>query len=903
MHEMNRIRCTRKQLGRVFYMPLRRLLACVAIFICIGVSYDKARAGIGDEKVVVFKFDVQGEKSLPGLSTSLQDRLAEQLADMGIDVVDTLLANQYAPRPPAVERLREIARQLGARWAIGGVATQIGKALSIDVTIVDVTGKKSAAYVYAVARDANMLGPALQSITKGVRNKIGGYVEVYAVKVQGNRRIEPDAILAVISTKKGDALDYEKLDRDLRAIYKMGYFKDVKVEIRDAPGGKEVIFHVMEKPSIGQIVFEGNKHVDKDDLKKEIGISLYSIYNPYEVKQSVNRLKEYYRQKGYYAVEIQSEVDPLPNNEVLVRYKIRENEKVYIKKIQFVGNKKFSDDDLKDLMKTKERGFFSWLSKSGVLDRKKLEFDVQKINSFYHNHGFAKAKVGEPKITYKEGEGIYITIEVHEGPQYKVGQVSVTGDLIKEEKELLKEIRIKKEKYFNRETLRKDLLHLKEIYMDQGYAYAEVTPRIQEDDKTKTINVVYVISKGARVKFERINIAGNTVTRDKVIRRELKVAEGDYFSGSKLRQSMWNLQRLGYFENVDVQPRKGRKEDSMVLDINVKEKPTGTFSFGVGYSSVDKVMVMAQVAESNFLGRGQKLSVKANIGSKSNEFDITFVEPWLFDRPISGRVNVYKWEREYDEYTKDSLGAELGTGFPLGIDEYTRGSVTYAWDRANVTDVADNAALEIRDMQGRNVTSSMTFVVKRDSRDRFWNTTRGSVNSISFEYAGGILAGDVAFNKYLGRSAWYFPLWWDTVFVVQGRWGYITKRSGGKLPVYQKFRIGGLNTVRGFDYASISPKDPATGDRIGGEKMMIYNLEYRFPLFKEAGIVGLFFMDMGNVFSKEESYSFSGIKKSVGTGIRWYSPLGPLRLEYGKVLGPKEDEPSGNWEFSIGGTF
>ena len=338
--------------------------------------------------------------------------------------------------------------------------------------------------------------------------------------------------------------------------------------------------------------------------------------------------------------------------------------------------------------------------------------------------------------------------------------------------------------------------------------------------------------------------------------------------------------------------------------ISVKEKPTGSFSFGIGYSSVDRLMLMAQVAESNFLGKGQKLSVSANLGAVSNEFDIRFREPWLFDRPVSGDINIYKWKREYDEYTKDSVGGELGLGFPLRkIDGFTRGYITYDLDLANVTDVADTAALEIKDMRGRNATSSLTFEIRRDSRNRFWNTSKGSINSLSFEYAGGLLGGDVAFDKYLARSAWYFPLRGDTVFMAQGRWGYITKRSGGKLPVYQKFRIGGLNTVRGFDYASISPTDPATGDKIGGEKMMVYNFEYRFPLIKEAGIVGLFFMDMGNVFTKDESYGFSGIKKSVGTGIRWYSPIGPLRLEYGKVLGPKEGEPSGNWEFSIGGIF
>jgi len=344
----------------------------------------------------------------------------------------------------------------------------------------------------------------------------------------------------------------------------------------------------------------------------------------------------------------------------------------------------------------------------------------------------------------------------------------------------------------------------------------------------------------------------------------------------------------------------------MILDVNVKERRTGSFSIGAGYSSVDKAIATFQVSQNNLMGRGQKISTSARLGSKSSQYDIRFIEPWLFDRPLSTSFNLYKWEREYDEYTKDSLGVGLSVGFPLtglGLDEFTRGSVGYAYDNADISDIADEASQVIKDMEGSNVTSSITIGIRRDSKDRPWNTHEGSVNSLSFEYAGGLLGGDAYFNKYRARSAWYFPVIWDTVFLVQGRWGYVTRRSGGDLPVYQKFRLGGINSVRGFDYASISPVDPATGDRIGGEKMMVYNLEYRFPLVAEQGIVGLVFFDAGNVFEKDESWTFSGIRRTAGAGIRWYSPIGPLRLEYGKNLDRREGEDSGNWEFTVGGIF
>ena len=728
-------------------------------------------------------------------------------------------------------------------------------------------------------------------------------VRVESVLIKGNRRIETDAILIVVRTKKGDILDYGMLDKDLRDIYKMGYFKDVQIETDDGTSGKIVTFRVIEKPSIGKIVFEGNEEEDEDKLKKELGIELYSILDNNEVKQSVNRLKDYYRQKGYYNAGIKDIIEPLDNNEVLLKYKITENEKVYISKIQFLGNKEFDDDDLKDIMETSEKDFFSWITSGGYLEKKKLEFDIHKITSFYQNHGYIKAKVGKPKITYIKDEGLIITIEMDEGPQYGVREVSVEGELIKPAAQLLAKVQIKNEKVFNRETVRKDIQTLRSVYGNEGYANADVIPTTKEDNENYLIDITFVITKGQKVRFERINIYGNTITRDKVIRRELLVIEDDYYNGAALKYSTQNLHRLGFFEDVQIQTRKGSADDLMILDVNIKERPTGSFSFGAGYSSVDDLFGTVQLSQKNLFGRGQQVKTQARIGGRSSLFDIRFIEPWLLDKPVSLDSRIYKWEYEYDDYTKNSLGASLGVGFLVGFDRFTRAYITYTFDDADITDINDYVSRYIREMEGRNKTSSMAFEIRRDSRDKPWDTSRGSVNSFSFEYAGGLLGGDIDFNKYFAKSAWYFPLFWKTVILAQGRWGYIQARDDGYIPVYQKFTLGGINTVRGFEYGDISPIDPVYGDRIGGEKMMCYNLEYRFPVLKKQGLVGLVFFDAGNVFEKDESWKFSGIRKSVGLGIRWYSPMGPLRLEYGKNLDPKYDEEAGKWEFSVGGSF
>jgi len=822
--------------------------------------------------------------------------------------------------------LFKVGQDLEADWIVSGVLSQSDRKLSLDVKVVDVTEERQPFFILMVAEDIDALEDTVKRIAASIDHKISGVGHIDSVRVHGNQRIEKEAILAVIRARDGYSLDYDQLDKDLRDIYKMGFFTDVKIEIEDGPRGKIVVFDVTEKPSIGKIAFEGNKKLRDTQLEEELGIKLYSILDDAEIKHSINRLMEFYRQKGYYNVDIKEKVTPLPNNEVLLVYEVTENKKVYITKIEFLGNTEFDDGDLKDIMETSEKGFFSWLMDSGYLNKKMLEFDVHKITAFYHNHGFIKAKVGVPEIIFEKDKGLTITIEVEEGYQYGINKVSVEGDLIKPVDELLEKIRIGNEKVFSREIMREDILILTGICVDEGYAYAEVSPSTQEDDENHLIDITYNISKGKKVRFERINIIGNTITRDKVIRRELKAIEGEDFSGEMIRRSTENLNRLGFFEGVEVQTKKGSHDDLMVLDVKIKERPTGSFSLGAGYSSQDSMFAMFQIAQNNLFGRAQKLQLSAKLGGLSSEFNISFVEPWLFDTRLSGSVNIYRWKQEYEDYTydgveyedyeRDSEGVRLGFGFPIDkIDEFTRGSITYGYDDSNISNIPFDASYAWKDMEGQNVTSSLTFGIRRDSRDKPWNTSKGSVNSLSFEYAG--IGGDVCFDKIRITSTWYFPLFWETVFLVRGNWGYIHERSGGKLPVYQKFRIGGMNTIRGFEYASVTPHDPDSGERIGGKKMMYYNFEYRVPLIKEQGIVGLVFFDAGNVYGPgkiyddtgniaerdDGSYSFSNMRSSAGFGIRWYSPMGPLRMEYGKNLDPREDEESSKWEFSVGGLF
>ncbi len=883
-----------------------RILAVFSItFLLLLQGVPATAAGAESERIAVLPFKIHMQRPMEHLVEGMQAMVIARLAREGFDLIDPeVLKKTDLSRIPLsdLDLIREEGRDNDIDWVAGGSLTQIGENVSLDVTIVPIAPEKRAFTVFVTGDSIDELPEIIDSAAVRVKSRIMGIALIASLTVSGNKRVESNAILAVVESREGMRFDPEALNRDLRSVYEMGFFEDVQIEAEDVPGGKTVTFKVSEKQSIGKILFKGNKKVEQKDLNKVLGIREYSILNRRDIKDSIERLREYYHGEGFYNVEIRERIEDLPNNEVALTYIIDEGKKVYIRKIQFKGNITVDSDEIKDVMDTSEKGFFSFLTNSGQLDRKKLESDVTKIKSFYYNNGFVKAQVGEPVISYGEDERLIVTITINEGPRYTMGNVSIAGDLIKDAEELYGAVKITEEEVYNREVIRSDVMRLNDIYADEGYAFADISPEIKEDDEKHTVDITYRISKGEKVRFERIEISGNQKTRDKVIRRELKVVEGGYYSGKKMKRSVQNLFRLGFFEDVEVDTRRGSGDDKMILDIGIKEGATGMFSLGVGYSSVEKTIGMMEIAQNNLFGRGQSLSAEASLSTVSTKYNISFTEPWLFDKPLSAGIDLFNWEYEYDEYTKDSSGGRLRLGFPLG-PEFTTGAVTYMYDDAEISDIEETAAQVIKDMEGQNVTSSLTFGVKRDSRDRYFNATSGSINTLTIEYAGGFLGGDNYFTKYKARTAWFFPFIWDTAFSVQGRWGYVKQRSGGQLPVYEKFTLGGMNSVRGFDYGAISPLDPETGDKIGGEKMMVYNFEFRFPLQREQGVWGVVFFDAGNVFTEDEEWTFKGIRMGAGAGIRWITPIAPLRLEWGYNLNRKPGEDASNWEFTLGTPF
>lgn len=855
------------------------------------------------KKVAVFPFTVTSKEPLGYLGEKISQEIRERLKTDGFTPIsqeDLHKELSQLTEPLDGAQAQAIARKLGADMVIWGTLLKVGDLLSLEGQVMDLAGKKAAASLKLQGTGLHSLSGLSRQMAQELSLKILGKERVARIEIKGNRRIEKDAILGVMQTREGEILAPAHLREDLKAIYKMGYFTDVRLDVNDTPEGRILTVLVKEKPAIREIMVEGNRKLKKDKIIEVMNLKPFSVASEGAIKEDINKVQQAYREKGYYSVQISYELMPAGEHEVNLMLRVNEGGKMAVKDIEFEGNNAFSAKELRKVMETKERGFFApvaWITGAGKLNRDVLERDLEKIAAFYYNHGYIKAKIGEPKIDIK-GDWIYITIPVQEGPEYHVGKIDITGDLLEERDTLVKMLRTPKDEVYSREVLQEDLTTLADFYADQGYANADIVPLVKEDNERMIVDVTFDIHQGKKVYFERIDIGGNVKTRDKVVRRELRVYEQDLFSATNLKESIKNLRRLEYFEDVNFATTPGSSPDRMNLKITVKERPTGTFGLGAGYSTQDRLVGMVEVSQNNLFGRGQQLKLSGIIGSISHRIRASFTEPYLFDRPLSLGIDAFNWEREYSEYNRVSKGGVLRLSHPLKW-KYTRLFWMYRFENVQLNDLVDNAPQQLVEAAKIHNTSATSFVIRRDSRDSLFAATKGSDNSLSFELAG--LGGDTAFVRYIAETGWYFPLKWNMVAVSHARAGGMNKLTWGAMPAYELFYLGGIDTIRGFKYAEISPRDPVTNDRIGGPRFLQLNQELRFPLYKKLGLTGTIFFDAGNVYGP--NYIGPFLRTSAGVGFRWFSPMGPLRVEWGYNLSKHPNERSSAWEFTMGGSF
>jgi outer membrane protein insertion porin family len=721
---------------------------------------------------------------------------------------------------------------------------------------------------------------------------------IKSVEIKGLKRIDENAVKSKITQKPGEPISQEKTNEDIKNIFKMGYFDDVKAEIEPFEGGIKLIYVVKEKPTIVKIDFQGNKEFDDSKLKEKLTITAGAIADAVLIQDNANKLRTFYEEEGYWLARIVPVIKTISPDEVSLTYQINEGPKVKIKKITIEGNKAISAGKIKAAMETKGWSIFSFITSSGYFKKERMDTDIERIKDLYFNNGYIRVAVGEPKIQLTpDKKGMLITIPISEGDQFKVFSLEVSGNKVFSDAEIRKRITMIPGEPFSKATLKKDILSISELYSESGYALITVNPDLVPDENKKTVKVILKIDEGARYRIGRIEISGNTKTRDKVIRREVSFDEGDIFNSVLIKRSYEKINNLNFFEKVELVPKPHPEEKLVDIDIKVKERPTGFFSVGGGYSSTEKIIGMVEITQGNLFGKGQLLKLRGELGSRTTYYDITYRDPWLFDTPVSFSANIYKTTTsQFIEYDKKATG--LGLSLGKRFTDYWLGDITYRFENADITNVSDRASTIIKDQKGTRITSSITPSIVRDSRDNYLDPTRGSRNSLYVTYAG--LGGTNNFIKGEADSAWYLPIG-STSVMLRGRVGYAAGLGGKELPLYERFYIGGIYTIRGLAFGEAGPRDARTGDPIGGTSELIFNAEYIFPLVSQVRLKGVTFFDAGN--SYDSFRNFGNLRYTTGLGARWISPVGPVRLEWGYNIHKKSGESTSRFEFAFGTFF
>ena len=775
------------------------------------------------------------------------------------------------------------------------------------------------------------------------------------VQFRGNRKVEDDAIRVQLLSKPGTLYDAAKLREDMRAMWKMGFFADVQVEAEKQPNGSLVLtFAVKEKPSIRKVLISGNHELELSKINEVIDLELDTIVDISKIKKNREKIADQYVQKGFYLATVDYEIKPINEAEVDVWFNIDEKAKVRIRDVEFIGNATISDDELRSAISTRRADALAFLNDSGTYSQEAFERDLLLVSAHYWDRGYANVKVGTPQLRLsRDKQYMYLSIPIDEGPVFTIASVSFKGDLIGTSAENLKKVTLRGGATFSRTSIAEDREKLSSYYQDQGYAYANVLPLTKVDLPNRKINLTFEVARGKRAYFERINIRGNAKTRDKVIRREMKISEGELFNNTNLEISKRRIQALGFFENVVVSTKRGSSDEFVEVNVEVSERPTGTFQIGAGFSSVENFIAQAQISQNNLFGRGQTLALQAQISSLRQLFLLRFVEPYFLDSYWTFAFDVYNQSRYFatavagsTAFSRNATGGTLTWGYPLSYE--ARAFLTYKLEDVSITSgtlgfanlgatTAPVAAQQVANLFRGGVTSSVKASLSWDSRNNRLFATQGWYHTIFAEYASTYTGSENKFFRWGGFSRYYKPLWGPFVLKLNGELGVTTSTDPLGVPISERYLVGGIYNIRGYAPLSLGPRLLVSqpGDvgqslgslPLGGNMQIIFNSEIEFPLFKKVGISGVVFYDMGNAYNLEDRYCSglqskhsttsikfdpcfhpldsltSGLRKSIGFGFRWFSPIGPLRFEWGIPLDAQPGEDPLVFEFTIGNFF
>ena len=782
------------------------------------------------------------------------------------------------------------------------------------------------------------------------------------IEISGNRRVAKEDIISYLREKNNNPFKVDNLASDVRALWDSGFFDDVEVDMTREDRGVVLRFLVRERPNIKAIDFEGNSEIENDKLQEAIEIKANTILSVPAVRRSVQKIKDAYAEKGYFLADVESTVEPQRDNEVIVRFKITEHSPVTVRRITFVGNYTVPEDELRAVMQTGQGGFFSFGS-GGPYRQDVFERDVLLLNALYYDKGYMNVQIGTPRVMLTpDREGIELALLIHEGPRFKIRQLKIyerdaDGKEIEPlggRRALRQLVRAKSGDYFNRAELVKDLGAVRTLYRDAGYANMEAEPETELDPVKREVDIIVPIRRGPLVRVERIEIKGNTKTRDKVLRREMEIEEGQLFSETKLEDSKRRIVALGYFERVDVSTEQGSTPETININFEVTERPTGTFQVGAGFSSIENFIATAQVQQANLFGNGQSLALQAQISGLRQLISIRFFEPYFLDSDWSTSVELYDNLLVFPDFARQTVGGAITFGYAL-VQPWLRIGVTTTVQHDSIDTQQVNTffgstsgfvsvfqRLPLANLFSAGRTISLRPAITYDTRNNRLFPSSGVYLQASTELATSALGSELEFLRHELIGRFYYPLFGQTeqpgsgfIIKMNNKVGVITSPSKDGVPIFARYFLGGILDVRGYRLRTLGPRLPLNasldvnappiqnGANIGGNLQYYTNLELEFPIIDKVGIRGVTFFDAGNTWNLEDSFckttpapqfsqlvspcfrsdSIFNLRLSTGMGIRWFSPLGPLRFEWGFPLNKLSYEEASVFEFTIGNFF
>ncbi len=717
------------------------------------------------------------------------------------------------------------------------------------------------------------------------------------IDIQGNRKVESDAIRQRIEIQVGDPFSAAKIREEVARIFKMGFFDDVKVEAEEFEGGLRLIYVVTEKPSIRNVDIVGAKEVAEEDIRERIDVVPGAVFEPQAVARNADKIRAFYEEEGFYTAEVAGKTEKVSEREVDLVFEIQEGAKFFVRDITFVGNEGLSDGQISKVMATKTR-FFIPLIREGVLKRSDLEQDVERIKALYLNEGYLQVRVAQPEIQVdKEAHRMNIVIRIEEGPRFRMGKVEVIGSKIFTPEELRATLELSEEEFFNREVLRKDLAAVTLKYSELGYVFVDVVPLTQVREEG-IVDVTFEITEGVKAFVERIEIQGNTKTRDKVIRRQLELSEGDVYNGKLLEEARAALQGLGYFEGVDIKTNQGSAPDRLKLTVDVKEKPTGRVGLGGGFSTSGGLLGSVFLSEDNIFGTGKRFRLSGTLGTITSSVNFRYEDPFLFDSEYSMSLAIFDLFSTFDDFDEDRRGAEIVFG--RRFFKVNSVSLGYLYETVNITNVSSSAAQSIQDQEGESTTSSINLGLGRAVADNPLKPKKGYRANLNVRYAGGFLGGTNDFVKFILDGKYFFPIFKGEEIVgsLIARGGHVEPYGDtATVPIQERFFLGGSNSYRGSKFRELGPTDPVTGEKTGGSTFVLFTAELEFPLpiLRETlKLGGVLFADVANNWGQNETLSFD-MESAFGVGVGVVTPFGPVRVDF--AFNPDPNNRTGNDSF------